>query len=797
MARAGSLQTSFLGGIWSPFAQGRADVPAYKTALNEALNSYPIEEGAIIRRPGTAFGGVTFNNVPARIFAFDITGSSPIQMEVTAGTANGRVRFWYGNTLCYDYVSPVTTIQDNGSGQAEIIITNNPIDVNGGNFPAGQLAFQAAAFNSPAGTAPPWQEVQLIPLDNYTRKKLGAVLNKRTFVLQGISGSPNTFYMLDQFYNSLPMSQIPWDGSCKVQIQRVCTLQSPYTNLQYHDVRFVMCEMQGYFLHPAVPPVRVRAIPLNTNPLAINNLAPGPNACQFLVDQPQFVDGPYLDPPTDRDVSGVIVTAVAPADLVLMQNGNANLANIHIQLLPAATELPNGQNVTMPSSTGVGFLPTDVGRLIRWFIQPPTYAATAVYSSAPGAGGYNTQGNQVTYPAGSGSYFLAIGQGIFGIPIDITGKNPADFTPAQIANYRNLATLAASGNGDTTPFFDAILLDQPFWCALPDFFCAWENWGTITVVEDSLNVIVSGAWGSSDNQQLLVPPISTPGLAQGIGKPFPDPAFPFNTPLLYQLGVYSATTGYPKCGCWHEGRLWLGGGVPNFFCASVPNGIHGTVINGVGVPANFDPNLIFSPTDLRGDVNASCGIDEFVNSQNSNEILWMVPVKDGIMMGTSSGEWIIQATNNNEPLTPTSVQAHRVTRYGCANIEARPAGQTVAFVQKETRRIHEFFAEVFGGRHIGPNLTEYARNLTFSGIRDIAYQEEMTPILWSVLNNGELLGCTYRRISMFSSEPPKFMGWHRHLHGAPGRAFEWISAGSSQNGLGQAVTMITLGPGGA
>lgn len=801
MARAGSLQTSFLGGIWSPFAQGRADLPGYKTALAEALNCYPIEEGALIRRPGTALGGVTFNNVPARIFSFDITGSSPIQMEVTAGNANGRVRFWYGTQLCYDYFSAVSVIQDGSgealaaAGQAEIVIASNPIDINGSSGIApGGLAFQAS-LPSPPNQSPPWQEIELVPLDNYTRKKLGAVLNKRTFILQGIAGKPNTFLMLDQFYNVLPISQIPWDANCNVQINRVCTLVSPYTNTQYSDVRFVMCEMQGYFLHGDVSPVRIRAVPLNTTPLALNRLPNARNSCQFLLDQPAFVDGPYLDPPTNRNQAGCIVIPLSFPSLAAINAVWGPLGG-QVMLQAGSTGVPpteriNGTNVQQPSATGAGFQQSDIGRLIRWFNEPPTYSATAIYSSAVGSGGYNTQGAQVTYPEGSGSYFLAIGQGIFGIPISIQGKSPIDFTPAQVAAYRNLATLAASGNSGSSAFFNALLLDQPWWAALPDFFAAWETWGTIIGVLDRDTVIVGSAYGSADPGQLIYPPF--PGLGELIGVTPLGVGF---TPVSYQVSVYSATTGYPRCGCWHEGRLWLGGGVPNFFCASVPNGVHGTEVNGVQLPPGFDPNLIFSPTDLRGTVNDANGIAEFINSQNSNSILWMTPGQEGILMGTSSGEWMIQASNQNNVLTPTSIQAHRQTRYGCADIEPRTTGLTTVFVQKEGRRIHEFLADVFSRRFYGPNLTEYARNLTFSGVKDIAYQEEMTPILWAVLNNGELLGCTYRRVAMFSSEPPKFFGWHRHIHGCNGRSFQWISAGSSNNGLGQALTMITVGPGG-
>jgi len=38
--------SSFLGGEWSKFAQGRIELPSYKTAMNVCRNGVPMEEGA-------------------------------------------------------------------------------------------------------------------------------------------------------------------------------------------------------------------------------------------------------------------------------------------------------------------------------------------------------------------------------------------------------------------------------------------------------------------------------------------------------------------------------------------------------------------------------------------------------------------------------------------------------------------------------------------------------------------------------------------------------------------------------
>jgi hypothetical protein len=59
MADASFLQTSFLGGEWSPLLQGRMDDPRYRSGMNVARNTLPIEEGSAVRRPGTQQIGPT------------------------------------------------------------------------------------------------------------------------------------------------------------------------------------------------------------------------------------------------------------------------------------------------------------------------------------------------------------------------------------------------------------------------------------------------------------------------------------------------------------------------------------------------------------------------------------------------------------------------------------------------------------------------------------------------------------------------------------------------------------------
>jgi hypothetical protein len=241
----------------------------------------------------------------------------------------------------------------------------------------------------------------------------------------------------------------------------------------------------------------------------------------------------------------------------------------------------------------------------------------------------------------------------------------------------------------------------------------------------------------------------------------------------WRLGLYSNTTGWPTCGTYHEGRLWLAGLVGNRFDGSKSNDIFN-----------------FAPTAPDGTVADSNAISYTFNSADVNTILWMEPDQLGIVCGTGAGEWLVQASSLNNPLTPTSIQAHRATAHKCANIEPRRTGLTLAVVQAFRRSLLEFFHDVYSGKFAADNLAEHAKHLTNGNIAEIAFQHELTPIIWLRRDDGALVGITYRRKTLVSSQPAEMRGWHRHTLGS-GRTVEFISSGSSAGGTLDALSLVT------
>src|SRR5258708_25231873 len=132
MPNSSFVQSSFLGGEWSPFAQGRLELPQYKTALNVCRNGFPLEEGAWVRRPGTRFSTTTRNGVAGRVIPFSFKQKAPYEMIFT----DGIVEMLAVATQTSGLVSPLPKdfrlVTTNDNQQVSSISTANPAVVQTG-----------------------------------------------------------------------------------------------------------------------------------------------------------------------------------------------------------------------------------------------------------------------------------------------------------------------------------------------------------------------------------------------------------------------------------------------------------------------------------------------------------------------------------------------------------------------------------------------------------------------------------------------------------------------------------------
>lgn len=762
MPQASYVQSAFHGGEWSPYFQGRSEHPKYKIGMNVCSNGFPMEEGAWIRRPGTRLYAPTYQNNSGRIYPVEFTANEPYEVEFT----DGWVRFYQGHSLVF------TT---DGAQSVTAISTANPAVITLGSavtWATGDEIYFTFDAGHPSGALPLRQR-------SFSVTKLTTT----TFSLQDGTTGAN----IDGSTLSVP-------AGATITAKRVLRVSSPYTNGSWADLRIVQNQDMGVVLQSTVPPYALTITPGNTAGTASASLTKitfkdgpyldpvvdssgtssvlywsggtysGPNkwvggdtahqgevwandpvTCQ---DWTVFQTYCYFVYTARAEASGgggpiSSTTSVAPADGVLgwapvdpggVQAGvtgsisvtagfelwkateqyeiddyvNVGTTSYHaiaasVGVQPGVTGgwatywevVDSGIAVTGPGKTPVGFQASDVGRIIRFYSQPAEWDATLLYGN----------GAAVTY---NGSPYAAEGVSYFRSPR--AGINPeTSFTqPAwgqlSFDTFGNAQTGTPDYYGTTSTWF-------PGWS--PIGLSGQWSWGTITAV------------ASSSQATVLIDPDSAPIID------------PLNTPPLryFRMGAWSGTTSYPSCGSFYESRFWFGGAEPNRFDTTQTFGWKpGSTIVQMGPTVTTGDQAIGFKSD--GTVTDACAISYKFESKDANQIVWMEPDHNGLMCGTIGGEWLISASNLSDPITPTSIQAKRVTKYGCASIEPRRTGISLVFIQKFKHRVMEFLADVFTGRYVAPHLNEAAKHLTKNGVEEIGYQEELAPILWARTGTG-------------------------------------------------------------
>lgn len=481
----------------------------------------------------------------------------------------------------------------------------------------------------------------------------------------------------------------------------------------------------------------------NGNPILVNELQELPNTI------------------TAADLPNV--RFIELGDRVLVLDGKSignNLSVTHLQFScnfpeidAAASVFSDGPYLDAPTDgsfltpTGTSGTVTLERNLPAWDILH-TYAAGDAVVSASAFWVSLKDANLANAPASSPTEWAAYTLEF--VSTDITravrlfsGPAPWDagtaYTTGQTVSYNGAFYQAVSGS---TGKFPDVFVD--FWVAT-SAAAVW-TWGRITAVNSATNITLQLIGGDLLNSN----PIG-----------------------LYRLGVYCDTVGWPTCGCFDQGRLWLGGAVPNRIDSSKTNDVYN-----------------FSPTSLDGTVADDNAITAVFNAPEKQTIHWMVPNSQGIICGTYGGEWLVQASNLNDPITPTSISARRHTAYGSAFIEPLRTGMSTTFVQTKGQKFYELLIDGSTGRLSGTDLSIKARHLTATGFKEIAYQIQPVPLIWAAMNDGSLISCTYKRESPFSSQPANIAAWTRHAL-ASGRTVRSVAGAQTVQGNEDSIMAVT------
>ncbi len=151
--------------------------------------------------------------------------------------------------------------------------------------------------------------------------------------------------------------------------------------------------------------------------------------------------------------------------------------------------------------------------------------------------------------------------------------------------------------------------------------------------------------------------------------------------------AWSVTRGWPVAGCFHGGRLYLGGG-PR------PSTLWGSR---VGAFFDFEPltGLDDEPVEVTLDND---GLNEIVNIMSLRDLL----------VFTTGGEFV----ETNKPITPNNIAPLQQTRRGSEPYSRVMELEGAAlFVQKRGKAIREFYYTDSEGSYVAENLTLLASHL--------------------------------------------------------------------------------------
>lgn len=188
---------------------------------------------------------------------------------------------------------------------------------------------------------------------------------------------------------------------------------------------------------------------------------------------------------------------------------------------------------------------------------------------------------------------------------------------------------------------------------------------------------------------------------------------------------------WPSCVTFHQQRLWFGGQL------RLTGSKVGDFTN-FSVTTDDDSPLVL----------------QLVATQR-NDICWMYSAR-GLAVGSTGGEWAICGENVDSALTIKNRNARLYSMMGSAVVQPLMAGKAVLYVSADRHRIQELYYNFGEDGFESNDITLLAEHLTQSRIKEITYAPDPSGIIWAVMEDGQLAGCTYLRAQ-------EVVGWYKFV----------------------------------
>jgi len=154
--------------------------------------------------------------------------------------------------------------------------------------------------------------------------------------------------------------------------------------------------------------------------------------------------------------------------------------------------------------------------------------------------------------------------------------------------------------------------------------------------------------------------------------------------------------------------------------------------------------------------------DAVMFTLNDNDIsqIRFLAAKDFLMVGTATKEYIVRASNPDDPITPTSdIRAIAKSAHGSGAMQPVFLNDALFFMQGQGRKIRAYRVRPDLVEAKADDATLLANHMFESSPVQFAVQQIPDSILWVVREDGTLCSFTY--------EPEEeVLGWARHITGS-------------------------------
>lgn len=152
-----------------------------------------------------------------------------------------------------------------------------------------------------------------------------------------------------------------------------------------------------------------------------------------------------------------------------------------------------------------------------------------------------------------------------------------------------------------------------------------------------------------------------------------------------------------------------------------------------------------------------------IGSEESDAIRWMVSAKQ-LIIGTTSGEYVMTSSSQQEAVTPSNIKISRETKYGSAPAEPIRVAGSVIFVQRRGnidnagRKIREMAYDFQTDSFQSAELSIWSEHITGTGVEQLEYQSDPDGLIWGRRTDGRACACTFQK-------EQQVVAWHKHFLG--------------------------------